>query len=87
MSCWTVIYCYIVKLANVASGVDVVLAVCYIPPISSGREVCLEERWQCLSEKVSKYTSPGTVLPCGDFYARCGCVEGVESLGDSQRIR
>ena len=24
------------KLANVASGVDVVLAECYIPPISSG---------------------------------------------------
>ena len=42
------------KLSNVASGVDMVLAVCYIPPISSGREVCLEERWQCLSEQVSK---------------------------------
>ena len=66
-----------VKLSNVASSTDVVLAVCYIPPISSGREVCLEERWQCLSEQVSKYASLGTVLLCGDFNARCGCVEEV----------
>ena len=73
-----------VKLSNVASGVDMVLAVCYIPPISSGREVCLEERWQCLSEQVSKYASLGTVLLCGDFNARCGCVEEVEGLGDRQ---
>ena len=73
-----------VKLSNVASGVDVVLAVCYIPPISSGREVRLEERWQCLSEQVSKYASLGTVLLCGDFNARCGCVEEVEGLGDRE---
>ena len=73
-----------VKLSNVASGVDMVLAVCYIPPISSGREVCLEERWQCLSEQVSKYASLSTVLLCGDFNARCGCVEEVEGLGDRQ---
>ena len=37
-----------------------------------------------LSEQVSKYASLGTVLLCGDFNARCGCVEEVEGLGDRQ---
>ena len=46
--------------------------------------MCLEERWQCLSEQASKYASLGTVLLCGDFNARCGCVEEMEGLGDRQ---
>ena len=67
-----------VRLSNVASSVDVVLAVCYISPISSVREVCMEERKQCLSAQVSKYASLGTVLLWGDYNASCGCVEEVE---------
>ena len=44
----------------------------------------MEERWQCISEQVSKYASLDTIFLCGDFNARCGCVEEVKGLGDRQ---
>ena len=69
-----------VKLSSVVSELVLLLAVCYIPPISSGREVCNEERWLRLSEQVSKYACLGTVILCGDFNARCGNMDEAEGV-------
>ena len=66
-----------VKLSSVVSELVLLLAVCYIPPISS---VCNEERWLRLSEQVSKYACLGTVILCGDFNARCGNMDEAEGV-------
>ena len=47
-----------------------VLAVCYVPPVSSSRGNSAEETLQALAEGIEKYGSLGSRVICGDFNAR-----------------
>ena len=53
------------------------IAVCYIPPAGSSRDVDTEERFLMLSEQIQKFGLEGRVLVCGDFNARCGDLEDL----------
>ena len=61
-----------VRMSKEQEEESLVLAVCYIPPESSSREVGVEEVLQSLGEQVAKFRSQGPMILCGDFNARCG---------------
>ena len=48
------------------------VAVCYLPPASSSRDVDIEERVHVLGDQVKQFKMEGQVVVCGDFNARCG---------------
>ena len=56
----------------------IMLAVCYLPPISSSRGVDVYERLSQLEEQVEKFAGLRTVVICGDFNSRCGCLKDVD---------
>lgn len=49
----------------------IVLVVCYLPPMSSCRDVDVYEVLSVLAEQVARHSQLGTVVLCGDFNARC----------------
>ena len=51
-------------------------AVCYLPPMSSSREVDVYEKLSQLEELVEKLADLGTVVVCDDFNSRCDSFEG-----------
>ena len=72
------------RLSKERDEESLVLAVCYIPPESSSREVGVEEILQSLGEQVAKFRSHGPMILCGDFNARCGRLD-VECEGMPSR--
>ena len=55
------------------------VAVCYIPPAGSSRDVDTEERFLMLSEQNQSFGLEGRAVVCEDFNARCG---GLEDLSE-----
>ena len=53
-------------------------AVCYLPPVGSGRDVDIEELFQILCEQMQKFQAEGQIIVCGDFNARCGGLQDVD---------
>ena len=72
------------RMSKVQEEETLVLAVCYIPPESSSREIGVEEVLQSLGEQVAKFCSQGPMIICGDFNARCGRLD-VECEGMPNR--
>ena len=60
------------------------VAVCYVPPISSSRDIDVAERLLVLEEQTQRFQTEGRVVLCGDFNARCG---GLRDLDDEQAGR
>ena len=56
----------------------IVLAVCYLPSMSSSRGLDVYERLSQLEEQVENFAGLGTVVICGDFNSRCGCLKDVD---------
>ena len=54
---------------------SIVLAVCYLPPMNSCRDVDVYGVLSVLAEQVARYSQLGTVVLCGDFNARCGYLQ------------
>ena len=48
------------------------VAVCYVPPVSSSRDVDVAERFLLLEEQIHRFQAEGQVVLCGDLIARCG---------------
>ena len=46
--------------------------------MSSSRGVDVYERLSQLEEQVEKFAGLGTVVICGDFNSRCGCLKDVD---------
>lgn len=69
-----------VKLVHLRSQECLTVAVCYIPPLSSSRDVCAKEAFEAIGEQVQKYTTFGTPILMGDFNARCGGLSEAECL-------
>ena len=79
------------KFVNKQTMEVLFVAVCYIPPEGSSRDVDAEERFQMLSDQVQKYQSEGRVVVCGDFNARCGGLKDIEdemnmTMGDRKSV-
>ena len=60
------------------------VAVCYVPPFSSSRDIDVAERLLVLEEQMQRFQTEGRVVLCGDFNARCG---GLRDLDDEQAGR
>ena len=54
------------------------VALCYIPPAGSSRDVDTEECFFMLSEQIQSFGLEGRVIVCGDFNARCGGLEDLD---------
>ena len=72
------------RMSKVQEEESLVLAVCYIPPESSSREIGVEEVLQSLGEQVAKFRSQGPMIICGGYNARCGRLD-VECEGMPNR--
>ena len=59
------------------------VAVCYLPPASSSRDVDIEERIHVLGDQVEQFKMEGQVVVCGDFNARCDGLSDMD--GDLNR--
>ena len=66
-----------VKFQHEESDCVVFVAVCYIPPVGSSRDVDVAERLLLLEEQTQRFQAEGQVILCGDFNARCGGLTDV----------
>ena len=57
---------------------------CYLPPSSSSRGDCAEQFLDCLGAQITLYRNFGTVCVCGDFNARCGNLQDISLLCDTE---
>ena len=57
---------------------------CYLPPSSSSRGDCAEQFLDCLGAQITLYRNLGTVCVCGDFNARCGNLQDISLLCDTE---
>ena len=67
-----------VQLEHRETSHAVFIAVCYLLPAGSSREVDTEERFQVLEEQVNHFKMEGQVVVCGDFNARCGGMSDMD---------
>ena len=73
-----------VKFQHQKSGCVFFVAVCYIPPVGSSRDVDVAERFLLLEEQIQRFQAEGQVVICGDFNARCG---GLRDVDDEREDR
>ena len=67
-----------VKFQHQKCGRVFFVAVCYVPPVGSSRDVDVSERLLLLEEQTQKFQAEGQVVLCGDFNARCGGLRDVD---------
>ena len=65
---------------------DFSLCVCYLPPSNSSRGDNSVEFFDQLKSNVYSYHNIGTFCICGDFNARCGCLQDSDSVNLCNRL-
>ena len=67
-----------------AGQVHLNIAVCYLPPLNSYRQIDAQKFYDCLLSSVYNYQNKGHIFICGNFNSRIGdmqdFIEGVDDI-------